>query len=457
MTTLDAIVDKLRDASRADFAFVLTRRGRLATRDAPQDMPERGRRALIAIAEAQLRDKRGAVSHVELPREQLVPYGGAAPVDVYLAAREEAILCAVLATFTEQREVAEAMTAGAAELDKLLAAEAERRARRRSGVVKKDKEGAASKEGKAPAARGSSPGKRRLSSAPPARGTLPFGDLEDDDREPFEPAPPSFDPDEMPTITISETKPGRATLAAIEIDRDAPEITYGQATVGRQTLGEIELSLLPSGSARSSTPDIRLDVVSLPMIEGAELDVTDRSTLPFTERPEDAKRRFELAERLRLGVGPVVLDQSKTRTVIAGKSKPAVKPEAKRSGQTKAPAASKAAAAAAATPMPRDSNIELWHSALASTLVDEPAVMLDEPTTRDDGPPTEKTPSRPPPRSTGWSRSAENTRTPTTKETSRGKSVWPSGPSKSTAPKKGKAIPPAAALPTKRPSDKPKR
>ncbi len=442
------------EASRADFAFVLTRRGRLATSNAPAEMPEKGRRALLSLAEVQLRDKRGSVSHVELPREALVPYGGAAPVDVYVAARDEAILCAVLATFTEQREVAEAMDAGAKALDALLRAEADRRARRRSGG-KKDKDGKDPKDTKIPAAKGSSPGKRNLSSAPPGRGTMPFGDLEDDAKEPFS-IEPVFDPDEMPTITIAEAKVGRATLAAIEVDRDSPEITYSQATIGRQTLSEIEMSLLPKGDARTSVPDIRVDLISLPAIDGGELDVTDRSTLPFTERAEDAKRRFELAERLRQGLGPVVLDHTKTRTVIGGKSKPALvqsKPPAKRTGQTKAPAASKNALAAAKTPMPRDSNIELWHSALAETLVDEP-------TTPDDEPPTEKTPSSPPPkaaRAAAWARS-DGSKDPAAKEATASKSVWPTSQAgKSSAPKRGRPIPPASSLPAKRPSDKPKR
>lgn len=410
-------------------------------------MPERGRRALVSLAEVQLRDKPGSVSHVELPREALVPYGGAAPVDVYIAAREEAILCAVLATFTEQLAVGEAMVAGAADLDKLLRLEADRRARRRSGVVKKDK------DSKVPAAKGSSPGKRRASSAPPARGTLPFGDLEDDAKEPFS-IEPTFDPDEIPTITIAEAKVGRATLAAIEVDRDAPEITYGQATVGRQTLGEIERSLLPTPDLRTSVPEIRVDLISLPAIEAVDLDVTDRTTLPFTERAEDAKRRFELAERMRQGLGPVVLDHTKTRTVIGGKSKPVPPPLPK--PEKKAPSSPKNPAVAGKGVIPRDSNIELWHSALAQTLVDEPII-------HDDDPPTEKTPSTPPPKAargaTAWARSQTPKDVPATKETTKSRSVWPSAqPSKSSAPKRGaKPIPPASALPSKRPSDKPKR
>jgi hypothetical protein len=438
--SLDSIVDRVCEAARADFAFVLTRRGRLATRKAPENMPEAGRNALLAVAEKQLREKRGSVSHVDVPREMLVPFGGAAPVDVYVAAREEAILCVVMATFAEQLYVSDAIAEGTAALDKLLLAEAERRERRRPGRKEKEKpEGPRTKAGR----RGSDPALEeskaapavvRAASAPAAASPAP---------EPFE----LDDSDDMPTITIAQTKMGRATLAAIEIDRDAPEITYSTSTIGRRTLGEIELSLLPAGDPRSSVPDIRVDVISLPAIDGAELDVTDRTTLPFTERPEDAKRRFELAERLRQGLGPVVLETTKTRTVIAGRSKPfrAVKP---------APVAEPAPRAAVPTveSKPRDSNIEIWHSALAESLEEKPS---------DRESPRRRT--QPPPRapSSTWARPTkdkekEKEERAASPSSTRDKSVWPSASAKPSAKRK---LPPASSLPVakQRPSDKPKR
>lgn len=445
MTSLDAIIDRVSEMARADFAFVLTRRGRLATTKAPADMPESGRMAIVALAERQLRDKPGTVSHADIPREMLVPYGGAAPVDVYVAAREEAILCVVMATFAEQRFVSDAMEAGARELDKLLHAEAERRARRRPAKGSKDRE--IPKPGK------SSPGARRRLSAPPPppsepalgpvfRSTIPDGLVAVKISEAASPADPL---DDMPTITIAPTKIGRATLAAIEIDRDAPEITYGQSTIGRATLSEIELSLVPGGDPRSSVPEIRVDVVSLPAIDTAELDVTDRTTLPFTEHPEEAKRRFELAQKL--SEGPVVLETSKTRTVIAGKSKPA--PKAPRPPSMRPP---RGASAGGPPKMPaprlplesRDSNIELWHNALAETL-EEP--QREEPKPRR---------SQPPRASVQWSRpekgatSGEEEIAPTKAR----KSVWPTGPTPKAGVKR-KPLPPVTAV--KRPSDKPKR
>jgi hypothetical protein len=459
VTSLDAIIDQVSEMARADFAFVLTRRGRLATRNAPADMPESGRMAIVALADRQLRDKPGTVSHADIPREMLVPFGGAAPVDVYVAAREEAILCVVMATFAEQRFVSDAMEAGARALDKLLHAEAERRARRRPGKASKDRE--IPKPGK------SNPGARRRLSAPPPppsepglgpvfRNTIPEGLTA---VKISEAVGPTDLLDDMPTITIASTKLGRATLTAIEIDRDAPEITYGQSTIGRATLSEIELSLVPTGDPRSSIPDIRLDVVSLPAIDTAELDVTDRMTLPFTERPEEAKRRFELAEML--SEGPTILETTKTRTVIAGKSKPS--PKAARPPSMRPPKAGSAGPPKMPAPrLPldsRDSNIELWHTALAET--------LEEPSR--EGPPKPRRSQPPPKAAVQWSRpdkgkpgsaSDRPSSSPPQGAGEEGarpkaaKSVWPTGPTPKTGPKR-KPLPPVAAV--KRPSDKPKR
>ena len=434
MISLDSIVDRVCEAARADFAFVLTRRGRLATRKAPENMPESGRKAVLAVAEKQLREKRGSVSHVDVPREMLVPFGGAAPVDVYVAAREEAILCVVMATFAEQLYVSDAIAEGTAALDKLLMAEAERRERRRPGRKDKEKsEGVKSRGGR----RASDPAVEETKEEPLVANPSPAAVTPA--VEPFE----LDDSDDMPTITIAQTKMGRATLAAIEIDRDAPEITYSTSTIGRRTLGEIELSMLPAGDPRSSVPDIRVDVISLPAIDGAELDVTDRTTLPFTERPEDAKRRFELAERLRQGLGPVVLETTKTRTVIAGRSKPT---KAAKPAPTVEPPR---APVPAIDSKPRDSNIEIWHSALAESLEEKSGDR--EPPRRRSQPP-----ARPP---STWARppkEKEKEDRPAPSSSTRDKSVWPSASGKSTAKRK---LPPASSLPVakQRPSDKPKR
>jgi hypothetical protein len=457
VTSLDAIIDKVCEMARADFAFVLTRRGRLATRNAPADMPESGRMAIVALAERQLRDKPGTVSHADVPREMLVPFGGAAPVDVYLAAREEAILCVVLATFAEHRYVADAMEAGARELDKLLQAEAERRARRRPAKGAKERE--VPKPGK------SSPGARRRLSAPPPppsepalgpifRNTIPEGLTA---VKITEAAGPVDVLEDMPTITIAPTHMGRATLAAIEVDRDGPEITYGQSTIGRATLSEIELSLVPKGDPRSSIPDIRVDVVSLPAIDTGELDVTDRTTLPFTERPEEAKRRFELAQKLSEG-RPVVLEATKTRTVIAGKSKPSPKlrPPSIRPPKGSSQGVPPKIPAPRLPLESRDSNIEIWHNALAETLEEPPR----EPAPPVRAPAADKTRrSQPPKAAVQWSRRSEveASRGPESSPPPRStnKSTgWSTGPPPKPYAKR-KPLPPVTSV--KRPSDKPKR
>ena len=48
MSFLDEIIDRVAEACGADFAFVLSRRGRLVTQNAPKDMPEQGRAELAA-------------------------------------------------------------------------------------------------------------------------------------------------------------------------------------------------------------------------------------------------------------------------------------------------------------------------------------------------------------------------------------------------------------------------
>ncbi|WP_437661869.1 hypothetical protein [Sorangium sp. So ce1182] len=121
MADLDAISDRTSVAAGADFAFVITRRGRLVTRGAPCDMPTEGRGRIV---EAALRlGSRGRLGHVELPREHLVPYGGAAPVDVYFGVAGEAILCAVMPTWADRQGVLPALEHGLRAIDERTPAE----------------------------------------------------------------------------------------------------------------------------------------------------------------------------------------------------------------------------------------------------------------------------------------------------------------------------------------------
>ncbi|EYF08657.1 hypothetical protein [Chondromyces apiculatus] len=108
MPDLDAISDAAYVAAGADFAFVLTLSGRLLTRHAPRDMPREGR---TLISQTALSLAPGArFGHLELPREDLVPYGGAAPIEVYFGiSTTDRILCLVMSTWAARDGVAGAL------------------------------------------------------------------------------------------------------------------------------------------------------------------------------------------------------------------------------------------------------------------------------------------------------------------------------------------------------------
>lgn len=128
LPTLDDIIDRVRDVAGADFAFILTRRGRLVTHHAPENMPEKGRLDLVNAAEQVLGTD--GVTIRTMPRESLVPYGGAAPIDVYLAAREAAVLCVVMATWADTSRVSAAFEQGLNDVDELIEGEVEKRSQK---------------------------------------------------------------------------------------------------------------------------------------------------------------------------------------------------------------------------------------------------------------------------------------------------------------------------------------
>lgn len=341
MATLDSIIDRVSEQAGADFAFVLSRRGRLVTRNAPADMSEAGRLEIVAIAEKALTEQRAVVHH-EMARQTLVPFGGAAPVDVFVSAREEAILCVVMATFAPQNNVGSALAQAVVELDALLEAEATRRERRRPSKKEQKKSG----RGR----RSVAPPGLDFDDAPSARGTVPF-------MQPFKPGRRLTPPPLPPEITVTEAKVGRATMAAIEIDAEGPEITYGMAPIGRATIAEIELAAIPRGDPRASAPEIRVELESLPTIDPRDLEVTDRQTLPFTEQATESKRRFEALQRARTIESSITLEETSKRTVMVGRSAP--RPPASAPGK-----GGKGGKLDALLRSPRDSNIEAWHQAL---------------------------------------------------------------------------------------------
>ena len=116
---LEQIVEQVRSFTGADFVFVLTRKGRLVTRRDPRDMPEYGRMRLVRAARNTLTGHE--ILEVVMPREELVPYGGAAPVDVYVGvAGEQAIVCVVMASWADKMRVTPGLKAGLEALEPML-------------------------------------------------------------------------------------------------------------------------------------------------------------------------------------------------------------------------------------------------------------------------------------------------------------------------------------------------
>jgi hypothetical protein len=115
--SIEDVIERIRAAAGAEFAFVLTMRGRLVTDRAPREMPEAGRARLVGAARS-IMDGRN-VERLTLPRDALVPYGGSAPIDVFFAvAAERAIVCAVvISRFPESRRVRSAIEAGLDEIE----------------------------------------------------------------------------------------------------------------------------------------------------------------------------------------------------------------------------------------------------------------------------------------------------------------------------------------------------
>jgi hypothetical protein len=298
--TLEQIVEQIRAAAGADFAFVLSRKGRLCTRRAPQDMPELGRNRIVRAARPLLGTDH--VSEMTMAREELVPYGGAAPVDVYLGVvAEQAIVCVVLASWADRVRAAPALESGMELIEPLL----------RRGL---------------PAGRRSSP------DLGPAKG-VPYVP----ERASVLPPRPAPLPDvarylSAPDILVGEAPLGRESMIAVHRDRiagaSAPEISVGEAPLGRESmiavhrdriagssapeisLGEAELgraslaAIDAEGRPRpTSSPEaIRVELVSAS--ELAELSpAAGRATMPWVETPEDTKRAADAAKRGR-GLSP---------------------------------------------------------------------------------------------------------------------------------------------------------
>lgn len=356
MVDLDAVSDQAYVAAGADFAFVITRRGRLVTRRAPSDMPREGRGRIMDAA-LSLGD-RSRLGHVEMPREELVPYGGAAPIDVYFGVAAEAILCVVMPTWADRHGVLPALEHGLRAIDEGAPAAARparaghRRspsrprgeappslARRHAAEVREPPPStcvaAAPCEAPPPPSRcavpPSPPARRRsavaglvvLANGGPPRSLARPVALCDAPPPPADSPRPAASPQ---GVRIGEAPLGRERLATIDRELGGappslPEIRVGAASVGHETLAAIEAELQQPVRPGSTPEAMRLDLVSISRESLLEIAAEEarqatagprpsmplvrpeRLTRPRVEAPEDA-RRMAKAEKLARKTAP---------------------------------------------------------------------------------------------------------------------------------------------------------
>ncbi len=203
MPSLDDLVERLRQAAGAEFAFALTRDAALVTRNAPQLMPAAGRKFLAASAEV-LIGKRD-VGFLSVARGDLVPYGGPGHVDIgFGVAASERIICVVMTTSALRNSVREGLEKHLPIIEAFLAP---------------------------PDAPNAAPHIEVRAQALLGRETIAAIDLD-------------TLLGNAPVITVGVAPQlGRETLAAIELDslrQDAPVITVSPAkNIGRETLAAI--------------------------------------------------------------------------------------------------------------------------------------------------------------------------------------------------------------------------
>lgn len=329
-------------------------------------MPESGRKQILYAAD-RLRDGDGLITYVTMPREELVPFGGAAPVDVYVAVQDEAIVCLVLASWTDPSKVGPAVAAGLPEVAEILAKsmKGRRRPTAKTGVVAVSKpKGRATAKPPAmlPEPEPESPPRTPVLSSigprlPVGKGAMAglvhlagsrISAAKSMQAEPqiqsTSDLPPRLDAAprgafaSMPDIVIGTTTLGRESLEAIEEDQalltaaastggrfgSLPEIALGVAPLGRASLSAIDVDAhggVPRGDPQSSMPDVRVSLATLPEVEEEELrlarsamvpgsdasaDPSSRVTQPWAESPIDTKRAAEAARGARGRAAPKV-------------------------------------------------------------------------------------------------------------------------------------------------------
>jgi len=260
MLSLDDLVERVRQAASAEFAFALTREAALVTRDAPQLMPEAGRKFLAASAEV-LIGKRD-IGFLSMARGELVPYGGPGHVDIgFGVAASERIICVVMTSSAMRNSVREVLENHLPVIEAFLAPPDAPNAAphievRAHALLGRETIAAIDLDtllGNAPLI---------TVGAAPKLGRETLAAIELDSKQ-----------QDVPVITVSPApKLGRETLAAIYVDEDkheAPRIVVEPARkLGRESLAAIERDIAIEGPPLERPPippDVRRQ--TLPWID----------------------------------------------------------------------------------------------------------------------------------------------------------------------------------------------
>ena len=317
---LHDIACQVASTSGADFAFVLSQAGLLVTRDAPRDMPDGGRTKILWACPP----GKSEIAHLEMPRQELVPFGGAAPIDVFAVRVEDtAILVAVMSSWNDKGNVVLALTTGAAALGEMIRNAKHVRAlkvARQGGGGRRDRASALPAEPsrrERTSALPAEPSRRERTSALPAepsrRDRASASPKEPARRERLSVAPPESGRRERTSVLPKAPKDAAAKKApkadaanaarlealaarvqAAAKRREArarassePEITMGEASVGRETLVAIEAAL-PSLPAGPSPESVRVELDSIgreTMLEIARFEASEMVRSPTVEQP----------------------------------------------------------------------------------------------------------------------------------------------------------------------------
>lgn len=274
---LEVVARELREASKADFAFVLSRKGKLLTSDAPPDMPASGRERIVHAIDGLGAEERTTL--VTLPRESLVPFGGAAPVDVYVGlAADAAVVCAVLATWTDAKHALSSLVACLDRLEALISSAGPRSTRVRKRTPTPPPSPRATPEPKARVLTEPPPPPRLVRDDPARRTDAGLGKLGRASivlgRRSALPAPP---PPAAPAPADGKAGPLVSPRGELR-PASFPEVQVRESTIGRETLAEIQRD------ARPSTPDIEIEETLL----GRESMAAVERDLLGKERPGSA-------------------------------------------------------------------------------------------------------------------------------------------------------------------------